>query len=133
MKFKIIHRTTYTYDAPVTASFGQIHQMPESQDGQQCLSRDLTIEPQPEVLSERVDYFGNRVATCVIREAHTKLVVNSKSEVDTGGRAEPVHEADGSRAIADLTWTEFRQRVTAEDLLATELTLDSPLITERHA
>ncbi|MDH5519700.1 MAG: transglutaminase family protein [Acidimicrobiia bacterium] len=128
MKFKIIHRTTYTYDAPVTASFGQIHQMPESQDGQQCLSRDLTIEPQPEVLSERVDYFGNRVATCVIREAHTKLVVNSKSEVDTGGRAEPVHEADGSRAIADLTWTEFRQRVTAEDLLATELTLDSPLI-----
>ncbi len=128
MKFKIIHRTTYTYDAPVTASFGQIHQMPESHDGQQCLSRELTIEPRPEVLAERVDYFGNRVATCVIREAHTKLVVTSQSEVDTGGRAEPIREADGSREMAELPWAEFRRRVSADDLVATEFTLDSPLI-----
>jgi len=129
VKFKIVHRTTYTYDAPVTASFGQIHQMPESQDGQVCLSRDLTIEPKPEVLAERVDYFGNRVATCVIREAHTKLIVNSESEVDTGGRAEPVREADGSREAAELPWDEFRRRLSADDLVATEFTLDSPLIT----
>lgn len=128
MKFKIVHRTTYTYDAPVTASFGQIHQMPESQDGQLCLSRELTIEPRPEVLSERVDYFGNRVATCVIREAHSELVVTSESEVDTGGRAEPVWEADGSREAAELPWTEFRHRLVTDDLLATEFTLDSPLI-----
>ncbi len=129
MKFKIVHLTTYTYDAPVTASFGKIHQMPESLDGQQCLSRELTIEPRPEVLSERVDYFGNRVAICVIRQTHTKLVVNSESEVDTGGRADPVREADGSREAAELPWNEFRHRLLSDDLVATEFTLDSPLIT----
>jgi len=128
VRFKIIHRTTYNYDAPVTASFGLIHQMPESLDGQTCLSRNLTIEPRPEVLAERVDYFGNRIATCVIREAHTKLVVNSESEVDTGGRAEPVRDADGSRRTAATPWDEFRQQLAADDLAATEFTLDSPLI-----
>ncbi len=133
MKFRIVHHTTYTYDAPVTASFGQIHQMPESQDGQQCLRRDLHIEPRPEVLTERVDYFGNRVATCVIREAHTTLVVSSESEVDTGGRAEPVRETDGSQATARLPWTEFRDGLSGDDLVAADFTLDSPLIRRSRA
>ena len=128
MKFKIVHRTVYDYDAPVTASFGQIHQMPESQDGQQCLTRVLTIDPEPEVIAERVDYFGNRMATCVIREAHTRLIVNSESEVDTGGRADPLIEANGSRQAAEQPWEELRAQLAADDLAATEFTLDSPLI-----
>ena len=129
MKFRISHRTVYDYDAPVTASFAQIHQMPDGQDGQECLKRTLTVDPEPEVISDRVDYFGNRVAICVIREAHTRLVVSSESEIDTGGRTEPVPDVDGARDRAELPWTEFRTGLPAGDLMAAEFALDSPLVT----
>ncbi len=128
MIYRINHRTTYHYDAPVTASFGRIYQLPGDQDGQHCVTRTVTVDPEPEVISERLDYFGNLVATCMIRTEHRKLSVVSESEVDTGGRGRDAVTPDGD-SWSEVSWDDHRARLVGDgDLPAVEFTLDSPLI-----
>ena len=128
MIYRIKHRTTYAYDAPVTASFGRIYQLPGDQDGQHCVKRTITVDPEPEVISERTDYFGNVVATCMIRTEHRRLSVVSESEVDTTGRTSEPRTADGD-SWSQVAWDDHRAQLVHDgDLPAVEFTLDSPLI-----
>lgn len=128
MTYRINHRTTYTYDAPVTASFGRVYQLPGDQDGQHCVKRIISVDPEPEVISERTDYFGNVVATCMIRTEHRRLSVVSESEVDTTGRTSEPMTANGD-SWSRVAWDEHRAQLNDDgDLPAVEFTLDSPLI-----
>ena len=49
MRYEISHRTTYAYDDVVSASYGQLHQMPSDVDGQRCLERWVVIDPVPDL------------------------------------------------------------------------------------
>ncbi|MEM7272768.1 MAG: transglutaminase family protein [Actinomycetota bacterium] len=124
MIYRIVHRTRYDYDAPVTVSVGEVRQLVTDLDGQRCIDRDLTVRPEPEHQRERADYFGNRVALFSVREPHTTLEVVATATVDTSARA-------GSGAPVDGVATEPWERVTVgpgTDLEVLEYAIDSPLV-----
>lgn len=123
VKYEVVHRTRYEYDAPVTASYAQVHQLPWDVDGQTCLRRSITASPLPEHQRERVDYFGNPVAFLSIEDTHDELIVASSCVVDTTGRASEFGP------VADLPWERFSARSGSElDLVAVDFSLDSPLV-----
>jgi transglutaminase-like putative cysteine protease len=123
MRYEVVHRTRYEYDAPVTASYAQVHQLPWDVDGQQCLRRSITATPLPEYQRERVDYFGNPVAFLSIDDNHDELIVTSSCLVDTSGRPTEF----GS--VADRPWEGFSARSgNHPDLVAVDFALDSPLV-----
>ena len=59
MRYRVLHRTTYAYTQPVSVCHHLLHLRPRACAAQRCESTLLAIEPQPAVLTERRDYFGN--------------------------------------------------------------------------
>ena len=51
--------TTYDYTEPVSLCQNVAHLSPRGAPGQTCHETSLSIEPEPAVLVEQVDYFGN--------------------------------------------------------------------------
>jgi len=45
--YRIVHRTDYEYDEPVTMSYGRAHLAPRSDGGQQRLQATLAVDPLP--------------------------------------------------------------------------------------
>lgn len=122
MIYEIRHVTRYVYDAPVSASFGEVYQLPADADGQLCLERRVSVTPSAEYYRERRDHFGNTAAVFTIREPHERLVVESTSVVDTGGRPELFGP------LGERPWDDVVESGHGGDLSAAELALDSPLI-----
>lgn len=122
MIYRIVHRTRYDYEAPVTYSIGQAHQLAADIDGQRCLERHLSVTPEPEHYRERLDYFGNNVGLYSIREPHSTLEVVSTAVIDTDLRPEAVGPA------GDRPWEELVGGGPSPSLEVVEYTLDSPLV-----
>ena len=62
---------------------------PRSLPHHQLTRSKLSIQPQPATLTERVDFFGNRLCFFTVQEPHKELVVEARSEVKTDGKALP--------------------------------------------
>ncbi len=127
MRYEISHRTTYAYDDIVSASYGQLHQMPSDVDGQRCLERWVVIDPAPDTFHERIDFFGNRTAVFTIHAEHTELVVSSHCTVDTSDRP------TSFEGYEELTWEGVRDAVwstdgLADDRAARDYALESPMV-----
>ena len=97
MALRVVHRTEYSYESPVSASYGQIYQLPRTADGQHVLQARVDIEPTPDSYSEFVDYFGNHAANFAVLTAHTSLSVTTTSVVDVSTRRPPDLGAEGIR------------------------------------
>lgn len=123
MIYAVTHRTTYDYDAPVARSFAEIRLLPEDIDGQTCIRREVVSKPVPDHFREHHDHFGNLASTVMINTAHTQLVVEASSLIDTSGRPASFG-ADGR-----LPWTSYTaSEALPDDLDAIEFSLDSPLV-----
>ena len=81
MIYKIVHRTTYMYKYPVSAGNHVACLKPRSLLQHRLAKCELHIQPTPAAITERVDYFGNTLYFFTIREPHTELVVEARSEV----------------------------------------------------
>ena len=127
MRYRISHRTTYAYDDVVTASYGQMHQMPSDVDGQRCLERWTDIDPIPDAFHERVDFFGNRAGVFVIHADHVELAVSSGCVVDTSARPSSFETADACmwEHVRDAVWAPDGD---AADRLARGYALESPMV-----
>ncbi len=79
--YRITHRTRYTYDAPVSLSYGQSCLLPRELDTQTCTSARLEISPQPQDQRERLDFYGNRVCYFSLDQPHDVLEITAISEV----------------------------------------------------
>jgi len=106
MKLEVIHRTEFTYSAPVIESFNEVRLEPVSKDGQICQSFVLKIIP-PSHLSHYFDFYHNRVHFFELNESHSTLSIESVSTVLTTP-AIPVDEtADlGMSRLAECAWSE---------------------------
>lgn len=82
MRYNIIHRTTYTYESPVTVGHYTARLEPRSLPFQECPWHELTIRPEPVQRSERSDYYGNTSVYFEIEGAHQKLEVIARSLVE---------------------------------------------------
>ncbi len=100
-RYRIVHKTTYTYDSDVTGSFGQFHLMPRDLDWQSCLEHEIVIDPAPAELHHHTDLYGNRKSFFHVVEPHTSLVVTAISTVE-------VQRPDIDPAHLALPWEQAR-------------------------
>ena len=84
-RYRITHRTRYSYSSPVAICQNQLRMMPRSHastyNSVECEFATATISPEPSVLCEHNDYFGNRIVSFAIETLHEELVVTARSEV----------------------------------------------------
>lgn len=121
MRYRVSHRTTYTYSRPVQDSVGLFHLIPRELPWQQVLSSDVEVLPHPGDVSRDIDYFGNSSTYFHVTEPHGSLVIQSTSEIVA---ATPVY--DGAALAAP--WEASRPLVdgsAAGAWRATEFALES--------
>jgi transglutaminase-like putative cysteine protease len=90
MNYTITHKTTYTYFEPVSLCHNIIRLVPRTTDKQVCENTTVMIYPQPDMLDEYEDFFGNKVIYFSIEKEHRELTVNVTSEIEKRFSAERV-------------------------------------------
>lgn len=125
MRYNIIHRTTYTYESPVTVGHYTARLEPRALPFQECPWHELTIRPEPGQRAERSDYHGNTCVYFEIEGAHQKLEVIARSLVEVE-RAEPFDSS------VTPPWEEVRDACRADiftpSSMAGELAFPSPQV-----
>jgi len=81
-RYRVVHRTTYRYDAPAEETHNETHLRPRNTVRQRVLSNSIDIAPRPEIVSELVDPFGNHVTTFLVRGHFDELTITATSEVE---------------------------------------------------
>ena len=81
MNYRIIHKTEYKYQEEVTLCHNIARLIPRTTVKQVCRRSDLQIDPQPEIINEYEDFFGNKVVYFGIQKTHAKLTVTVTSEI----------------------------------------------------
>jgi transglutaminase-like putative cysteine protease len=99
-RYRVEHRTTYTYDDDVTDSLGVAHLVPRSLPWQQVGGYDVAVSPAPGDLTRDEDYYGNTVTYFQVTTLHTELVVVGGGEVEVVSPF--VDEAAAARPWEDL-------------------------------
>jgi transglutaminase-like putative cysteine protease len=125
MDYRITHRTTYEYAAPVSVSHHAARFQPRHESPQECLDFRITITPPPAVTKTHTDYFGNALCMFSIQRLHQRMEVIAESTVSVAARTPPVPSLSPA-------WTEvqerFRDPVSPADVQPYEFCLDSPLV-----
>ncbi|HEY1133036.1 MAG TPA: transglutaminase family protein [Nocardioides sp.] len=106
MRYRVWHRTTYTYDDDVTDSLGIAYLTPRELPSQHVRSRTLRITPETEVRDD-VDLHGNTASYFQVVSRHRELEVYAESVVDVHT---PVHDEE---ALA-RPWEEARPAVRTD-------------------
>ncbi len=106
MLYQVTHTTTYEYSAPVTLCQNLAHLTPRATAEQHCRHTTLLIQPQPAVLSSRMDYFGNKLTFFSVQEPHRKMTVTASHRVDVIPRSV-------SDARITPPWETVRERLRA--------------------
>ncbi|MBO0768603.1 MAG: transglutaminase family protein [Solirubrobacterales bacterium] len=124
MIYAVRHSTKYSYEAPVSASYGQLHMLPREAPGQLCRRAEVHVSPTPEVYRERIDFFGNRVSHFVLQEPHTELAISAASVVEVDDRSGAVS------LFGERSWESVRDAVADHqvDYQISQYVLDSPLV-----
>lgn len=100
-RYRVQHRTTYTYDADVSDSLGLAHLVPRELPWQTVDGYTTTVTPTPDDDNDDDDYYGNRTTYFQVTTPHRELVIVGAGEVDV---AVPV--VDESRLA--LPWERLR-------------------------
>jgi transglutaminase-like putative cysteine protease len=144
VKYRITHTTCYHYSQPVGLCQNEARLQPRIFWRQHCHSSRFDIKPPPMDFSERIDFFGNRVAYFAIQQPHTQLIVTAISDVTIFPRQNNLD------LFNQMTWEQVRsllqetpvqgqsqsqqgqiqiQDQTFEILDARQYVLDSPMVT----
>lgn len=75
LQYRITHVTTYTYSEGVSLCQNVAHLTPREWGHQVCHHTSLEIDPDPAVLEERLDYFGNPATYFTVQELHKALKI----------------------------------------------------------
>ncbi len=105
MNYQITHTTAYTYKQSVSLCHNIARLMPRNTYNQVCKSVSVIISPQPDVINEYEDFFGNKVMYFAIQEEHEKLTVTVSSEITRL----PLSKA--LNAHANNAWEGIRQMI----------------------
>ena len=128
MEYQIQHTTTYQYSDIVTVCQNLAHLTPSTTAQQTCLESRLEIIPEPSVLHEFTDYFGNTIHYFEVAEPHDRLTVIAQSRVLRTSVEPPLY---------NLPWEEVRtilhHSTQPEIRRLRQFTLDSPMIQQMAA
>lgn len=89
-RYRVWHRTAYTYAKPVQDSVGVFHLAPRTLPWQRVDESAVTVDPFPGDLSPDVDYFGNSATYFHLTDPHDALTIESTSDVTV---EEPMYDA----------------------------------------
>ena len=82
MQYRVTHTTKYIYHQPVSLCHNIVKLLLRNIDGQFCKQASINIKPEPDVLNEYDDYFGNKVIYFAIQKEHNELSVTISSKVE---------------------------------------------------
>jgi transglutaminase-like putative cysteine protease len=108
MRLSIDHQTGFRYSSPVKSSYNEARMTPAATEHQTIWSSRLSIEPAAWSFSY-TDYWGTRVTTFELHEAHERLTVHAQAVVDTHGD-ELAWDVERRIAPSDLGWPALRDR-----------------------
>ena len=112
MIYRIVHRTTYKYRYPVSLGNHVACLKPRTLPHHRLTWNELSIRPVPATLTEREDFFGNRLCFFTIQEPHRELVVEARSEVVVEGKG----ERNGEAREAPISQPQIAWEVAARSL-----------------
>lgn len=81
-RYEVRHRTTYTYEGAVDTCYERGFLAPRATPSQLVLSNRIDIDPEPALISEHLDHFGNRSFYVEIRTPHSHLDVTKTSVLE---------------------------------------------------
>jgi transglutaminase-like putative cysteine protease len=126
MKYRILHKTGYRYSEPASLSQNELFLLPRQTAVQQVSDCRVDIDPEPQYLHQRIDYFGNQVQVFMVQQPHSALTITAASTVETTRPAAP--EPDCTPA-----WETVARGLAApaspEALEACQFLFPSPLVT----
>jgi transglutaminase-like putative cysteine protease len=89
VNYRISHTTTYAYREAVSLCQNVAHLAPRDCEWQAAEPHILTITPDPAVIEERIDYFGNPVQYFTVQEPHKELTVTVEQVIRVDPRPIP--------------------------------------------
>jgi transglutaminase-like putative cysteine protease len=102
MYHKIIHKTDYTYPDAVSLCHNIVRLIPRSTNLQLCKKSEVIILPEPDVLIEYDDFYGNKLIYFSIEKEHKKLSVHVVSEIE---KLSPANEQKSANST--IRWEEL--------------------------
>lgn len=127
MRYRVFHRTTYTYDDDVRDSLGVFHLTPRALPWQRVATTTATVDPEPVDLNRDTDAYGNAVTYFQVTAKHRRLQIEANSDVAVAAPAyDPV-------ALA-RPWEDSRPHGSeaADAWIATEFALESDRAVHAH-
>ncbi len=109
MKYRLVHRTKYTYEGAVTVSHHLARLAPRTLPGQSCPWHALEILPAPLGRGSHVDSFGNAATYFEIEGKHGEMEVIARSLVEVTAAIPPA-------AAGTPLWESVRDACLAEKL-----------------
>jgi len=102
-----------------------LHLMPRECSHQQCSFHELLIYPEPAVVSQALDYFGNPVTFFTLQEPHDALTMTANSTIEVRALETPApHDTPAWEEVRD----HLRQDRSRTGLEAYQYAFDSPYI-----
>ena len=122
MYHKVVHKTDYIYEDPVSLCHNIVRLTPRSTNKQFCKKSVVTIDPEPDVLIEYEDFYGNRLVYFTIEKEHTKLSVHVVSEIEKlspGNDQQPKYNRISWEEVCRLTSTLTPELIDVKQFIAT--------------
>jgi transglutaminase-like putative cysteine protease len=103
MRYRLTHRTLYTYHTPAIRARHFLHLLPRNRPGQRLDVATLAIEPPPSDRYDEFDYFGNHITSVDIDAPHdmfratvcADILIDPPARLERAGIAwEAVAQAD---------------------------------------
>ena len=104
MYHKVVHKTDYIYQEAVSLCHNIVRLTPRSTNRQFCKSSVIKIDPEPDVMIDYEDFYGNKLIYFTVEKEHKKLSVVVTSEVE---KLLPANEQSPEKN--PVTWEETRQ------------------------
>jgi len=82
MLIEVVHRTTFSYDAPVVESTMEARLGPLTDSSQRVLNYELTVDPVTPLFSYR-DGYANQIYLCTVLAPHSALTLEARTTVET--------------------------------------------------
>lgn len=101
-KYRITHRTTYRYDAPMTDGYTVACLVPRPTPWQRVLASRVELQPTASESDSYLDVFGNLVYQFGFHEPHQEMTVEAFSSVEIDERDTPVDGTPWESVVAEL-------------------------------
>jgi transglutaminase-like putative cysteine protease len=89
MRYRLSHRTSYSYTNSVDTAHHLAHLRARDFPGQQVLRTEIVAEPAPSLASQRVDHFGNHIDLYRIDKPHLRFAIEVKADIEVALVAPP--------------------------------------------